>query len=371
MKIKDIINCLSELAPLDYTEDFDNAGLLVGNQNEEVNGILVTLDTLEEVIDEAIDKNCNLIVSFHPIIFKGLKKLTGVNYVERTVLKAIKNNIAIFAIHTALDNAFQGVNSIICDQLGLQNKKILIPQKETIKKITTYVPEKDAEKVRDALFSVGAGSLGNYDNCSFSSDGIGTYKGNENSNPKVGERGQLETQKEVGLQITFKKHLKSKVLNTLFNVHPYEEVAYELSALENTNQHIGMGMVGELEKPMDAIEFLEFVKKTMNASVIKHSAIHKNEVKKIAVLGGSGSFAISAAKRSSADVFITADMKYHDFFSAEKKIILADIGHYESEQFTKNFLVDYLSKKITNFAPAFSTTKVYLSDTNTNPVKYL
>jgi len=371
MKIKDIINYLSELAPLHYAEDFDNVGLLVGNQQNEVTGILVTLDTLETVVNEAIEKNCNLIVSFHPIIFKGLKKLTGSSYVERIVLKAIKNDIAIFAIHTALDNAFQGVNSIICDHLGLKNKKILIPQKGTIKKLTTYVPINDAEKVRDALFSIGSGSLGNYDNCSFSSSGIGTYMGNENSNPKVGKPGQLESQKEVALQITFKKHLKSKVLQTLFNVHPYEEIAYELSTLENTNQHIGMGMVGELDKPIETTEFLEFVKQKMNSSIIKHSEIHKNIVQKIAVLGGSGSFAISAAKSSNADVFITSDLKYHDFFSSENNIILADIGHYESEQFTKNFLVDYLSKKITNFAPAFSTTKVYLSETNTNPVKYL
>ena len=371
MKIKDIINSLSELAPLHYAEDFDNVGLLVGNQQDEVTGILVTLDTLETVVDEAIQKNCNLIVSFHPIIFKGLKTLTSASYVERTVIKAIQHDIAIFAIHTALDNAFQGVNSIICDQLGLTHKKILIPQKETIYKLTTYVPIKDAEKLRNALFSVGAGALGNYVSCSFSSSGIGTFKGNEHSNPTIGERGQLHQGKEIALHMTFKKHLKATVLKTLFEVHPYEEVAYELITLENTNQHIGLGMIGELEQALPTLKFFEFVKNKMKTPVIRHSHICKEKVQKIAVLGGSGSFAISAAKHCGADVFITADLKYHDFFSAEHQIILADIGHYESEQFTKNFLVDYLSKKITNFAPAFLTAKVYLSTTNTNPVKYL
>ena len=371
MKIKDIINTLSELAPLNYAEDFDNVGLLVGNPQNEVKGILVTLDTLETVVDEAIEKDCNLIVSFHPIIFKGLKRFTGQSYLERTVQKAIKHDISIFAIHTALDNAFQGVNSIICDQLGLTNKNILIPQKETIYKLTTYVPVNDAQQVRDALFSVGAGALGNYESCSFSSEGIGTFKGNEHSNPTIGERGQLHYEKEIALHMTFKKHVKAKVLNSLFDAHPYEEVAYELSTLENTNQHIGMGMVGELEQAMPVLKFLEFVKSRMKTPVIKHSHLCKDHVQKIAVLGGSGSFAIAAAKQKGADVFITADLKYHDFFSAEEQIILADIGHYESEQFTKNFLADYLSKKITNFANALKTNKVYLSTTNTNPVKYL
>ncbi|WP_179349900.1 Nif3-like dinuclear metal center hexameric protein [Winogradskyella pacifica] len=364
MIIQDVINHLHNLAPLAYAEDFDNVGLLVGDKNENVSGILVTLDTLEAVVDEAIENNCNLIVSFHPIIFSGLKKLTGQTYVERVVIKAIQHNIAIFSIHTALDNALQGVNSIICDRLGLTNKKILIPQSGTIKKLQTYVPKANAEALRTALFNVGAGSIGNYESCSFNIEGEGTYLGNENSNPVIGKKGELHTEKEMAISVTFKKHLESKVLKTLFEVHPYEEVAYEVTTLENTNQHIGVGMVGELKNAMETEDCLNFIKNKMNTECIRHSKSLNKPIKRIAVLGGSGSFAISAAKAANADLLITADLKYHDFFSAENTIVLADIGHYESEQFTKSFLVDYLSKKITNFA-------IILSKTNTNPIKYL
>ena len=364
MIIQDVIHHLEALAPLQYAEDFDNVGLLVGNKNDKLKGVLVTLDTLESVVDEAIEKNCNLIVSFHPIIFKGLKKLNGNSYVERVVIKAIQNNIAIFAIHTALDNCLQGVNAIICDTLGIKNKKILLPQQGTIKKLTTYVPINDATKLRNQLFKVGAGTIGNYENCSFNSEGIGTYQGNDDSNPVKGKKGELHREEETQISLTFQKHLESKILNALFEHHPYEEVAFEVTTLDNYNQTIGMAMVGELEKEIKTEDFFDFVKEKMNVSVIKHSKIIKKSVKRIAVLGGSGSFAIQAAKAAKADVFITSDLKYHDFFSAEDQIILADIGHYESEQFTKNFLADYLSKKITNFA-------VVLSTTQTNPVKYL
>lgn len=364
MIIQDVITYLEELAPLTYAEDFDNVGLLVGNRNTPLTGVLITLDTLESVVDEAIAEKCNLIVSFHPIIFKGIKKLNGSNYVERTVLKAIKHDIAIYAIHTALDNCFKGVNSIICDTLGIKNKKILLPQPSTIKKLTTYVPQMEAETLRKALFDAGAGNIGNYENCSFNTNGIGTFKGNEISNPKVGQRGEYMKEQETQISVTFQKHLERNILKALFENHSYEEVAFEITTLDNYNQHIGMGMVGELEKEIKTEEFLHFVKQKMNVSCIKHSKLTKNKVKRIAVLGGSGSFAISAAKSAKADVFITSDLKYHDFFSAENEVILADIGHYESEQFTKNFLAEYLSKKITNFA-------VVLSTINTNPVKYL
>ncbi|WP_460218013.1 Nif3-like dinuclear metal center hexameric protein [Psychroserpens sp. MEBiC05023] len=364
MIVQDVINHLEDLAPLSYAEDFDNVGLLIGNKKTTVSGILITLDTLESVVDEAIEKDCNLIVSFHPIIFKGLKSLTGKNYVERTVLKAIKNDIAIYAIHTALDNALKGVNDIICNTLGLERKKILIPQKGTIKKLTTYVPVGNANALRDQLFNAGAGNIGNYDKCSFSAEGKGTYRGNESSNPTIGQKGEFHEEQEIQISVTFNKHVESKLLHALFEHHPYEEVAFEVTTLDNYNQNIGIGMIGELKSEQSAVSFLEFVKTKMNVSCIRHSELSKDSIKKVAVLGGSGSFAISAAKGAGADILITSDLKYHDFFSAEGNIILADIGHYESEQFTKNFLVDYLSKKITNFA-------VVLSTTNTNPVKYL
>ncbi|WP_303317123.1 Nif3-like dinuclear metal center hexameric protein [Flavivirga abyssicola] len=363
MIVQDVINHLETLTPLAYAEGFDNVGLLVGNKNEKITGVLVTLDTLETVVDEAIEKNCNLIVSFHPIIFKGLKKLTGKNYVERVVIKAIKHDIAIYAMHTALDNAINGVNDMICNKLDLTNRRILIPQSETIKKLTTYVPKNEAEQLRTALFNAGAGSIGNYNNCSFNVEGYGTYNGNENSNPTLGEKGKTHTEAETKITVTYSKHLESKIIKTLFDSHSYEEVAYEITTLENKNQSIGMGMIGELKEPMNESNFLNHLKTKMNTECIRHSSFLNRPIKKVAVLGGSGSFAIGAAKASGADAFISSDLKYHDFFTAENSILLADIGHYESEQFTKNLLVANLTKKITNFA-------VVLSKTNTNPVKY-
>jgi len=364
MIIQEVIDHLEKLAPLAYAEEFDNVGLLVGDKNNELRGVLVTLDTLEDVVDEAIEKNCNLIVSFHPIIFNGLKKLNGNSYVERVVLKAIKYDIAIFAIHTALDNALQGVNDIICNTLGIENKKILLPQKGTIKKLTTYVPQANADSLREGLFKAGAGQIGNYDDCSFNTEGVGTFRGNEASDPQVGERFEYRQEAETQISVTFQKHFEKTVLKALQEHHPYEEVAFEVTTLDNYNQHIGIGMVGDLAVAMATNDFLQFVKEKMKVSCIRHSHLHTDKVQRIAVLGGSGSFGIGAAKAAQADVYITADLKYHDFFSAENQIILADIGHYESEQFTKTYLADYLSKKITNFA-------VVLSTINTNPVKYL
>lgn len=364
MNVKEVMIHLEELAPLAYTEDFDNTGLLVGDINTIVTGILVTLDTLEKVVDEAIETNCNLIVSFHPIIFSGLKKLTGKTYVERVVLKAIKNDINIVAVHTSLDNSFKGVNAMICQTLGLQNKRILIPKKDTIKKLVTYVPMDEIDGVKKALFEAGAGTIGNYDNCSFTTEGFGSYKGNSISNPVKGLRNVLHTENEIQLSVTFPKHCEDIIIKALHNSHSYEEVAFEVTTLENTNQHIGMGMIGEFQNAMSGVAFLKFLKDKMNTGCVRHSSIVNDTIKKVAVLGGSGSFAIKAAIANGADAYVTADLKYHDFFSAEGKILLADVGHYESEQYTKDLLHEFLRKKITTFA-------VVLSQTNTNPISYL
>lgn len=363
MKIHEITKELEKLAPLTYAEGFDNVGLLVGDPNAKVSKILVTLDTLETVVDEAVEKKANLIVSFHPIIFSGLKKLTRKSYVERVVQKAIKNDINIYAIHTALDNSQLGVNHRICRQLNLKNTEILIPQKDTLRHLVTYVPVENAESVRKALFEAGAGFIGKYDNCSFNLVGTGTYRPNKDANPYRGEIGKTEYAKEERISIVFNKHLESGIFSALRNSHPYEEIAYELFRLENTHQNIGMGMVGELENEMGEREFLDYLKSQMQTKVIRHSELLNKNVRKVAVLGGSGSFAISNAKHSGADVFITADLKYHDFFQAENQILLADIGHYESEQFTKDLLTAYLSEKFTNFA-------VLKSEIDTNPVHY-
>ncbi|MCB0372370.1 MAG: Nif3-like dinuclear metal center hexameric protein [Muricauda sp.] len=364
MTVNDIAKILEELAPLAHAEDFDNVGLLVGNPNMEVTGALVTLDTLENVVDEAIAKKCNLIVSFHPIIFKGLKKLTGSNYVERVVLKAITHNIAIYSMHTALDNCKLGVNAKICEVLGITKPEILISKKGTIKKMVTYAPVADADAVKSALYAAGAGEIGKYSNCSYSLEGVGSFKAGNEANPTVGTIGEVHFEKETQINVIFSFEKEKDILKALFDSHPYEEVAYEIITLENTNQDLGMGMIGTLAREMDEKEFLLDVKKRMNASVVRHSKLLGKKVKRVAVLGGSGAFAIGAAKGSKADIFISADFKYHDFFQAENQLVLADIGHFETEQFTKDLLVDYLTKKIPNFA-------VSLSESITNPIKYL
>jgi dinuclear metal center YbgI/SA1388 family protein len=364
MKIKEIISVLEEMAPLAYAEDFDNVGLLVGNQEQEATGVLVCHDALENVIEEAITQQCNLVVCFHPILFSGLKKITGKNYVERVLIKAIKNDIAIYAVHTALDNHQEGVNKIFCKALELTKTKILIPKTHFIRKLVTYTIPENAEDVRNALFDAGAGNIGNYENCSFNSKGIGTYMGNEYSNPQIGERFEFVQGDEIKIEVTFEKHLQHKILKALFSHHAYEEVAYEIYELQNDHQNLGLGMIGELEKPMSETDFLHFVKEKMQADGIRHSELLNKTIQKVAVLGGSGSYAIKNAIAAGADAFLTADLKYHQFYEAENKLLLADIGHFESERYTKNYIVDYLRKKILNFA-------IILSEENTNPVKYL
>ncbi len=364
MKIKQILSILEEMAPLAYAEDFDNVGLLVGDQEEEATGVLVCHDALESVIEEAISKNCNLVVCFHPILFSGIKKITGKNYVERAILKAIKNDIAIYAVHTALDNHKEGVNKIFCNALGLTSTKVLIPKPNFIQKLVTYTLPENHEQLRNALFDAGAGQIGNYEDCSFNSKGIGTYMGNENSNPEFGERFEFVETQEIKIEVTFEKHLQGKILKALFKNHVYEEVAYEIYDLQNAHQNIGLGMIGVLETPMNEEDFLSFVKDKMQCGGIRHSAFTGKKVHKVAVLGGSGSFAIKNAILAGADVYLTADLKYHNFYEAENQLLLADIGHFESERYTKNYIVDFLKEKITNFA-------FVLSEENTNPVKYL
>jgi dinuclear metal center YbgI/SA1388 family protein len=363
MIVREIADILEELCPLSLAEDFDNVGLLVGDPEREVSGILVTLDALEEVVDEAIDKNLNLILTFHPIVFKGLKKITGKNYVEKAVIKAIENKINIFSVHTALDNVMQGVNGRICEVLGIRAPQILLPKRGSIKKLVTYVPEAALPGVREALFEAGGGTIGNYSHCSFSVHGKGSFRPEEGSQPTLGNHGQTEITDEYQIHMTFPARVEKTLLRALFKSHPYEEVAYEVTTLDNAHQQEGMGMIGKLEEPMEESDFLSLVKERMGCGCIRHSALLGKPVRRVAVLGGSGGFAIEAARALQADIFLTADLKYHQFYEAENKMVLADIGHYESEQYTKNLLAEYLTKKIPNFAIA-------LSESKTNPIKY-
>ncbi|WP_456461480.1 Nif3-like dinuclear metal center hexameric protein [Reichenbachiella sp.] len=363
MRINDIIGALNQWAPPAYQESYDNARLITGSPELQLQGVLVSLDCTEEVVQEAIDKGANLIIAHHPIVFKGLKSFTGKNYVERTVIKAIKNDIAIFSIHTNLDNVHTGVNRMICDRIGLQNCKTLAPKSGLLSKLVTFIPTEHAQNVLDALYAAGLGHIGNYDECSFQVKGTGSFRPNDQANPVIGKNNERELVEETRIEGIFPSHIKGKVVAALKKAHPYEEVAYYLTALENENQEVGSGMIGELETAIPTASFMNLLKEQFNLKVIRHTAFHKTEVKKIAVCGGAGSFLLGHAKGAGADVFVTADFKYHEFFDAEEKIIISDIGHYESEVFTKELICNFLKEKFANIA-------LNLSEVDTNPIKY-
>ena len=363
MKLAAITNYLESLAPLNYQEDYDNSGLLVGNPNDEVNAALVALDCTEQIVDEAISKGCDLIITHHPIVFKGLKKFNGKTYVERVVQKAIKNNIALYAIHTNLDHVAHGVSGEICKRLGIENAKILAPKNNLLKKLVTFCPTAQVDEVKNALFNAGAGAIGNYSECSFNVDGTGTFKAGNGTNPFVGQVGEQHREAEVRIETIFKVQDERKILLALLENHPYEEVAYDIYALENKLDNVGAGMIGWLPQEMEAHEFLHHVKNKMQAKVIRHTNLLGRKIKKVAVCGGSGSFLLKQAIAAGADAFITADFKYHEFFDAEDKLIICDIGHYESEQFTSNLLIDNIQEKFPNFA-------IRLTEHNTNPINY-
>jgi dinuclear metal center YbgI/SA1388 family protein len=363
MRIADVINHLESIAPSSLQESYDNSGLLVGEKSTEVSGVLISLDCIEASVNEAIEKKCNLIVAHHPIIFSGLKRFNNANYVQRTVQLAIKNDIAIYAIHTNLDNVYgNGVNSKIAEKLGLINTKILSPKSGELLKLVTYCPTKNEEDIKEALFVAGAGHISNYSECSFATAGSGTFRAELGANPVLGEVGKRHTESEVKIEVIIYKSQMDSVLSALNNAHPYEEVAYELYPTLNQDNNIGSGMVGDLQVKMSTVEFLEHLKYSMNIQVIKHTLWDK-PIKKVAICGGSGQFLLGNAKSSKADVYVTSDFKYHEFFDAENHIMICDIGHYESEKFTIDLLFDILSKKFTTFA-------ILKTEVNTNPVNY-
>lgn len=362
--VKDVAAALEEFAPRAYAEDFDNTGLLVGEPDTPVTGILVAHDCLQKVVAEAQEKHCNLIVAFHPIIFAGLKSLTGRTYVERAVMQALRTGIAIYAVHTALDNAFHGVSAGMCDALGLSDRRVLAPQKDTLRHLSVFVPNEYADRVRNALTEAGAGRIEPYDRCTFNTPGYGTFRALEGAHPFVGRIGETHREPETRIEAVVTRHRLTRVVDALKAAHPYQMPAYQITAIENTDPHIGMGMVGELPQAMDETDFLHLLRTRFDAQGIRYSALRGRQVRTVAVLGGAGSFSIEQALARGADAYVSADFKYHDFFRAEGRILLADIGHFESERFTKNILHDYLMKKFTIFA-------VRLSDINTNPIHYL
>jgi dinuclear metal center YbgI/SA1388 family protein len=363
MKISEVIECLVDFAPVDLQENYDNAGLLIGNAHDECSGIITTLDVTENVIDEAIQKKCNLIVAHHPIIFKGLKKINGKNYVERSVIAAIKNNIAVYAIHTNLDNVLNGVNQKIAQKLNLQNTKVLFPKEGMLKKLVTFCPQKNAVEVRNALFKAGAGTVGKYSECSFNLEGLGTFKAGEGAEPYVGRVGARHEENETRIEVIFPAYLQNQIVQSLLETHPYEEVAYDVYALSNQYEDVGSGLVGDFAAPVSEEDLLSLLKTAFGLKVIRHTAFIHKKITKAAVCGGAGIFLLPAAKASGAGVYITSDVKYHEFFDADSTILLADIGHYESEQFTIDLLADILQQKFRNFA-------VLKTEIKTNPINY-
>lgn len=364
MKVKDIVSFVEELAPLSYQESYDNSGLILGDMQMEVSSVLLSLDVTPEVVAEAIKLGANVIVAHHPVVFTGLKRLTGSNYTEQSVILAIKNNVAIYAAHTNFDSIKSGVNSAIAAKLGIKNPEILRPLAGALIKLVTFAPAASAEKVRVALLEAGAGHIGNYDSCSYNVEGYGTFRGDHNTNPYVGEKGKIHTEPEVRIETILPKAIQGKVLSALFGNHPYEEVAYDLYPLNNTYSGVGSGMVGDTDKPEEPLEFIKRVKRAFDAGCIRYTRLPGKKVRRVAFCGGSGSFLLKDAIAAKADAFITADFRYHQFFDAEDRILIADIGHYESEQFTIDLFYDYLSKKFPTFA-------VFKSKIKTNPINYL
>ncbi len=361
--VKQITDFLNEVFPFTYQESYDNSGLLIGNAETEVKGLLITLDVTEAVIDEAVSLGCNVILAHHPIIFQPIKKLTGASFEERTIIKAIQNNIAIIASHTNTDNSAFGTNFHLAKLFNLQNPKPLLPLQDTLRKLITFVPTSFEQKVKEALFNAGAGVIGNYDKTSFTVQGTGSFRGNKKTHGFSGKPDKLHFEKETRVETVFPKHLEHKIIHALLDAHPYEEVAYDIFRMENTQENFGSGIIGELSNDIETPTFLKKIKTVLGGG-IRYTQPHKTTVKKIAICGGTGIFLLRSAIRQKADIFITSDVKYHQFFDAGKEIIIADVGHYESEQFTKEIFFGLIQKKFSTFAP-------HLSKINTNPINYL
>ena len=363
MLVQEVINFLESWAPISSQESYDNCGLIIGGRQKKIDSVLICLDCTEAVVEEAVNKNIKFIIAHHPIIFNGLKKLNGSNYVERVVEKCIKNDIALYAIHTNLDNSFYGVNYEIASRLNLAKPSIIRPKSNVLSKLIVYVPKDNIDELDYAMFNAGAGSVGAYDQCHYRSEGFGTFRPNKNAIPSIGEPNERSEVKEFKVEYLVRNHLLNNVLRAMKIAHPYEEVAHDIIPINNTNNYEGIGMIGSLDKSIDEIDFIEKVKEKFNCSMIRHTQLLNKKIKNVAICGGSGIFLLRDAIKKKADVFITSDFKYHDFFDAENKILLLDIGHYESEQYTMNLISEQLMKKFTNFA-------VHLTDINTNPINY-
>jgi dinuclear metal center YbgI/SA1388 family protein len=363
MKLKDLCSYLDSAVPLSFQEGYDNSGLQVGSPEREISSAIIALDVTEEVINEAVAHKCDVLVSHHPLIFHPIKSLTGKSFTERILYKAVKNDIAVYSAHTNLDVLSNGVSSKMAEKIGLEEISVLLPSENKLLKLVTYIPESHLEVVRNALFEAGAGVIGNYDQCGFTASGTGSFRGNEITNPFRGEKGKIHFEKEIRFETILFSHLKDKAIKVLLEAHPYEEVAYDLYSLENKNAGTGLGCIGKFHNPVSENDFLKMVTSIFEAKGVRCSKPTGKPVRKVALCGGSGASLLNLAIASGADAFLTADIKYHDFFNAENKILLVDAGHFETEKFSVEILKDLIIKKFPKFAVRFS-------ETNTNPINY-
>jgi len=361
-KLSEIIAAIERLAPVDRQESYDNAGLYCGEQSSEIHKVITCLDITEQVLDEAIAKGCQLVLAHHPVIFKPIKRLTGRTFAERILLKAVRYNIALYAAHTNLDNVTGGVNFTLAEKLGLVDVKILQPMENALRKLVVFVPLATTEQMLKALGEAGAGQIGNYKDCSFISEGIGTFRPSERANPHIGKAHMKEEVRENRIEVVFPTHLTSKVMSAMYASHPYEEIAFYLQEVANNNQEYGAGAFGVLEQEMEVAAFHRHLKECLGLRAFKYTHWTKT-IKKVALCGGSGSFLLKQAIAVGADVFVSSDFKYHEFFDAEEKIMVVDIGHYESESHTKDLLKGILRSSFTDL-------DLISCETNTNPIQY-
>ena len=363
MKVKEIADYIESLIPLSQQEEYDNSGLIVGDPENQVSGVLVCLDVTDKVLEEAVQKGCNLVIAHHPLIFHGLKKLTPSDPLQQAVISAIQNKLSIYAAHTNLDNSAAGLNALFCSKLGLKNCRILSPTKDILRKLITFCPDNHADSLRNALFGAGAGHIGNYDQCSYNLAGQGTFRALDHANPFVGNKNELHFESEVRIEVVFPAWLQGRLIESLISVHPYEEVAYDIYPILNEHKGVGAGMIGELENESELTCFFNKIKQITGIPYLRYHQGNRKSIKKVAVCTGSGGFLIQAAINQDADIFLTADLKYHDFFLPNQEMNLVDMGHYESEQMVKEWIYDILIEKFNTFA-------IFISRINTNPVNY-
>lgn len=363
-RIQEIIDALERLAPPALQEEYDNSGLLVGEPGRSVETVLVSLDVTEEVVAEAQALGAGLIVSHHPVLFRPLKRLTGRNQVERTVMAALRANIALYAIHTNLDNVAHGVNAMMCRKLGLEGMSVLRPAGGALAKVVTFVPEARAESVRAAMFEAGGGHIGAYDQCSFNAVGEGTFRAGEGAQPHVGAVGSQHRESEVRVEMVVERWNVRRVVAAMRSVHPYEEVAHDVILLDNGHPTAGSGGVATFAQPVEWPDFVDRVKAAFGAPIVRHTAPPNRPIRTVALCGGTGSFLLPDAIRCGADVFLSSDFKYHEFFGTEGQITIADIGHAEAEGGISQWLVNQLA----DLKDGFPNFAVLLSEVRTNPI---